>query len=79
MRGILTCAALVALLALATQPAQALYHCVSWGPQDEWAECHPRDGSEPPSWCGDDHGLLGRLRYGWETWQEWVQDQLDRL
>ena len=32
----------------------------------EFEECQPRDGSEPPAWCGEYPNFWQRLRLDWE-------------
>jgi len=41
----------------------------------EFKECQPENG-EPPAWCGEYQGFWGRLRFGWQSFEEWVQDRL---
>lgn len=41
----------------------------------EFKECQPEQG-EPPAWCGEYQGISGRLRFGWQSFREWMQDRL---
>ena len=72
MRRILLATPLLLLLAASffPRPAQALYICVS---VLDFDECHPRNGAEPPAWCGDYHPLWGGL----ERLNDWIEVRLD--
>mgnify|MGYP001575284602 FL=1 len=39
----------------------------------EFEECKPENG-EPPAWCGEYQGFWGRMRMGWESFQDWLAD-----
>jgi len=75
MKRIIAVALLVGLVMVLAPRADAMICVPRWL---EFDECHPKDGSEPPEWCGAGAGrIFGKIRYEVEKFAGKVVDLLD--